>query len=82
MHTFHSIEERDAFIIANAGYFTVGRRLGPRKGYERHEVKTLVEAENLARRMANKTGKVYMVYAVAGINDCFVKAIHPEPTNA
>jgi hypothetical protein len=75
---FKSWADRDAHIISNADYFTVGRRLGPRLGYERHEVKSLLEAESLARRMAKSTGKVYMIYAVAGISDCFVRAIHPN----
>lgn len=79
---FESIAERDAWITANADYFTVGRRLGPREGYDRHEVKTLSEAENLAGRMAKQTGRAYLIYAVAGISDCFVKAIHPGGANA
>jgi len=77
LHAFQSWAERDEYIINNADYFTVGRRISPREGYERHEVKTLKQAENLGRRMAKKAGKVYMIYAVAGNSDCFVKAIHP-----
>jgi hypothetical protein len=79
---FKSIDERDKYITEHADYFTVGRRLGPFEGYERHEVKTLSEAENLAGRMANQTKKAYLIYAVAGFHDVFVKAIHPEQTNA
>ena len=75
---FLTIAERDAHITQNADYFTVGRRLGPRQGYERHEVKTLTEAEYLAGRMAKQAKKPYLIYAVKGIADCFVKAIHPE----
>lgn len=74
-----SWEARDQHIILNADYFTVGRRLGPRLGYERHEVSTLNDAKKLARRMAKSTKRVYMIYAVSGISDCFVTAIHPEP---
>lgn len=77
-YEFSSWEERDKRIIATADYFTVGRRLGPRRGYERYEERCLSDALNLARRMANSTKKVYMIYAVAGISDCFVTAIHPE----
>lgn len=79
---FKSIDERDRFITEHADYFTVGRRLGPFEGYERHEVKTLNEAENLAGRMANKAKRAYLIYAVAGLHDCFIKAIHPEQQNA
>ena len=77
MAEFASIAARDAFITANAQYFTVGRRIGPRQGYERHEVKTLAEAEALAGRMAKNTGKPYLIYAVSGVSDCFVRAIMP-----
>ena len=75
---FESIQQRDEWIIANSDYFTVGRRLGPAQGYERHEVKTLDEAKSLAGRMANEAGKTYLVYAVAGTHDCFVCAKHPD----
>lgn len=78
MNDFQTIDERDQYLTANADYFTVGRRLGPFEGYERHEVKTLSEAENLAGRMAKQSKKPYLIYAVMGISDCFVKAIQPE----
>lgn len=79
---FPTVEARDAWIINNADYFTVGRRLGPGLGYERHEVPTLVDAENLGRRMADTVNRAYLIYAVSDIYSTFVKAIHPEPTNA
>lgn len=72
---FESIAERDAWMIANAEYFVVGRRLGPGEGYERHECKTLAEAETLARRMFERVNKPYLIYAVVGNHDAFVKAI-------
>ena len=74
--------ERDAYIVNHADYFTVGRRIGPREGYERHEVESLVDAKILGRRMANETGKIYLLYAVAGLSDAFIEAIHPDPTHA
>lgn len=79
---YGSSDERDRYMIDHADYFTVGRRLGPFRGYERYEVKSLSEAENLAGRMATLSNKVYMIYAVAGIHDAFVKAIHPESKHA
>ena len=75
---FESIAERDAWMIANAEYFTVGRRLGPREGYERHEVHTLDDAEKLAANLAKKANRIYMIYAIVGPHDCFVKSIHPN----
>ena len=72
---FLTIAERDDWIIANADYYTVVRYLGPLNGYERHEVKTLNQAKKLAGRMAKKARKPYLIYAVAGISDVFVKAI-------
>jgi len=75
---FSSSAERDAYMAKNADYFTVVCYWGPRNGgYERHEVKTLLEAEKLARRMADKAGRPYMIYAVAGIYDAYVATIKP-----
>jgi len=75
---YKSWDDRDKLIQKYADYFTVGRRIGPGQGYDRHEVKTLEEAEKLARRMADSNKKTYMIYAVKGISDCFVKAFHPK----
>ena len=74
---FHTAAERDAWIIANASTLTVVRYLGPHNGYERHEVRTLQQAEKLAGRLAKQAGKPYLIYALAGRSDCFVKAINP-----
>lgn len=75
---FKTAKERDEYIINNSDYFTVVRHLGPRRGYERHEVKTLVEAETLARRMAKEAGKPYIIYAVAGLRDAMVGYVDQE----
>lgn len=70
---FRSPKDREEWVKAGADYFTVVRYLGPLKGYERHEVSTLAEAEALARRMAEQSGLRYMVYAVRGRSDAFLK---------
>ena len=75
MPDFSSSHERDAWVKDHADYFTVVRYLGPRKGYERYEVPTLAEAEQLAGRMAEKAGVPYMIYAVSGIHDAFMSKV-------
>lgn len=75
---FRTYQERDAWIRDHSDYFTVVRYLGPRRGYERHEVKSLEAAEVLARRMSNESGVPYLIYAVNGISDALVTTIKPE----
>lgn len=76
MPDFKSSQERDKWMVDHADYFTVGRRSKGR--YERFELPTLPEAEKLAGRMANEAKAPYMIYAVAGIHDAFVKAVKPS----
>lgn len=75
-HDFETSAERDAYILEHADYFTVVRFLGYGQ-YERHERKTLKGAEKLASRLAKarKSGNKYMIYAVAGQSDAFIKAV-------
>ena len=75
---FQTIKEHDEWVIKQANLFTVVRYLGPRNGYERHETKTLPQAEALAGRMADMVDRIYLIYAVAGERSCFVKSIHPK----
>lgn len=77
-HNFASGKERDQWIKENAQYFTVVRYLGPRKGYERHEVKTQDAAVELAGQLAQKAGIPYMVYAVAKLHDAMICYIDRE----
>lgn len=72
---FVSIRDRDAWMADNAEYFTVVRHLGPREGYERHEVKTLAEAVEMAGRMAKVAKRPYLIYAVVGELSAFVKSV-------
>lgn len=74
---FESAAERDKWVIAHANLFTVVRYLGPGHGYERHEVKNLLEAVALAKHMADMVDRIYLIYAVAGNQDCFVRSVHP-----
>ena len=75
---FESIKERDRWIADHAEYWTVVRYLGPRRGYERHETKTMDQAIEMAGRMAKQAGTNYLVYAVAGTRDAMVCFIDPE----
>ncbi len=78
MPDFATIQDRDNWVKENADFFTVIRYLGPRVGYERHEVKTLPEAEALAGRMSTEAGRPYLIYAVAGQYDAFLKWVGKE----
>lgn len=74
---FETYQQRDEWIKDHADYFTVVRYLGPRVGYERHEVKSFSEAEALAGRMSEASGRIYLIYAVCGIRDAFIKKVDP-----
>lgn len=71
---FSSIAERDKWITDNADYFSVIRRLN--RHYSRYEFPTLAEAEAGAERMTSNDPEArYLIYAVAGRSDCWVKTI-------
>lgn len=76
--SFESSQERERWIVDNADYFTVVRYQGPLRGYERHEVPTLAAAHATARKLLAGGGKPYMIYAVAGIYDCYVATVKPD----
>lgn len=78
MPDFPTAQAKDDWVKKNAEYFTVIRYLGPRLGYERKEVKTFEEAEILAGRMTQESGRPHMIYAVSGPHDAFLKAIQPQ----
>ena len=65
---------RDRYIIDHADYFTIIRFLGVGQ-YERHERKTLKKAETLAKKLVKENKGRYMIYAVQGIHDAFVKGV-------
>ena len=75
---FETAKERNQWIADHADYYTVVRQLGPRRGYERHEVKTLAEAIEMAGRMAGQAGKPYLIYGVAGTRDAMICFIDQE----
>jgi hypothetical protein len=75
---FKSEPERRQFITDNAEYFTVVRYLGPRGGYERHELPDLSKAQKLAQRLANESGKVFAIYAVIAPHDTWVENVEPQ----
>ena len=75
---FQTAKERDQWILDHSEYFTVVRHLGPRRGYERHEVKTLPEAIEMAGRMAKQAGRPYLIYAVAGRRDAIICYVDQE----
>ena len=70
-----SSEARSKFIVEKASYFTAIRFKG-RGEYERHEYKTLPEAEADAKLRAQAGGRPYMLYGVLGIFDTFIKIVH------
>lgn len=82
---FATWQERDAWILKNADYFTVVRfhgrnhhldgHRGKAAEYERHECPTLREAEALAKRLKETPGRPFMIYAVSGTHDAYVKTI-------
>ena len=76
-NALESVDERDAWMLENAEHFVVGRRLGPREGYERHTTKTLAEAIDLAQTKANEVRRPYLIYAVSGPHDALVRVIKP-----
>lgn len=77
---FKSEKDRQQWIIANADYFTVVRFKNRR--YERHERKTLEEAEKLAKELCfQNEGSRWMIYAVtAEGRDTFVKTVSTQLT--
>lgn len=71
---FKTYQERDAWFLQNADYFTVIKKEGV--GHvARDEVKTLADAEILARIRQAIGGGNYMIYAVVGEQSAFVKAV-------
>lgn len=79
MPDFESEKERQQWIINNADYFTVVRRRNLKN--ERLEFKSLSEAEAGARKLlVDNPDARYLIYAVAGIHDTFVKVIAKEPS--
>lgn len=72
---FKSAEERDQYILEHAKHFTIVRFLGVGQ-YERHERKTLEEAEQLAATLSGDRQGNYMIYAVGPLNlSAFIKSV-------
>ena len=74
---WETAEERSQWIKANADGFTIIRFLGRGK-YERHEHKQLESARTEAHALSKETGKVYMIYATAGIYDTWLESVGPN----
>ena len=77
---FESAETRAVWIVDHADHFTAVAFLGTGK-YGRHEIKTLDEAIKLAEQKATASGRTYMIYAVSGVHDTWVKNIHAKREN-
>lgn len=71
---FKSYQERDKYFAENADYFTVVNKAGVGV-YDRSEIKTLAEAEALAKTKITIGGGRYMIYAVVGEQSAFVKTV-------
>jgi hypothetical protein len=73
---FESANDRNAWIIQYADYFTCARILG--RVRQRVEAKTLDEArEKAAHLLAENNSKPVLIYAVNGISDTFVEMVKP-----
>jgi hypothetical protein len=72
---FKTEPERRQWIVDNADYFTVIRRV--KRTYERHELPTLDAAYKKAKALADKEGAPYLIYAVAGAHDTWVMNVKP-----
>jgi hypothetical protein len=82
MPDFKSIEERDAWIIEHAKYFTVLACYGLGRSFERNEVSSsLDDAIALAQSLVKTHFMRCMIYAVAPPYDAFVKAVYQERKN-
>lgn len=71
---FSSIEERHKWIVDHAEHYTVVRFKG-RGQYDRHKAANLADAETLAARMVKAEGGHWMIYAVEGGSDTFIKTV-------
>ena len=74
MLNFKDEKERQTWLVLHAEYFTViEARLRDR---QRHEVKTLLEAEDLAHELClEQRGSRWMIYAVKWPHETFVKVV-------
>lgn len=73
---FESANDRNAWIIQHADYFTCARILG--RVRQRVEAKTLDEARlKAAHLLTENNSKPVLIYAVQGINDTFVEMVKP-----
>lgn len=77
MVKWETYQERDQDIISNAEYWTLIRRQNLR--YERQEFPTREAAVDAAKRAIRRDPeKRFLIYAVRGVNDCFVTAVHKD----
>lgn len=71
---FTTAEQRAQWLVANAEYFTVIRRVN--RSYERYEAPTLAAATQKARKLIGKHKNArYMIYAVCGPYDTYVQTV-------
>ncbi len=72
---FPDAAARERWFMNNAEYFTIVRRVG--LSYERHERRTFAEALAYAQLLAERIQKPYMIYAVVGQSDTWVRNVMP-----
>ena len=75
---FESANDRNAWIIQHADYFTVCRFIDRKR--ERLEAKTLEEARDIAKILLKQNPKPCLIYAVQGIHDTYVEMVKPKGT--
>ena len=78
MQFFSSDAERSAWIIAHAAYFSIIRFSGEESPgrYDRAEAPDLEAARSVAERALTKDPSARIViYAVAGVQSCYVETI-------
>jgi len=74
---FKTSDERNDWIVAHAECFSCVRFFGHVK-YKKERRLTLPEIEALAERMANAEGGRWMIYAVHGPHNVYIKTVSKE----
>lgn len=81
LREYKSSNDRDAFILKNAVYFTCVAFLGVGK-YDRNEMTTLKEARHLGQRLAEHHKRNYLIYAINKQgNSAYVETIYFSRNN-
>lgn len=73
---FENANDRNAWIIQHADFFTAFRMLGRQR--QRLEAKTIEGArQHAAHLLAENNSKPVLIYAVNGLSDTFVEMVKP-----